>query len=218
MKTKSWKYLLGMGMASCMLFVASANLVIDGNFTAAGNPGSYTTYSAGSMGGWTVVSGSVDLIGTYWQSPAGGGNSVDMAGNSSGTINQTINGLVVGQVYQLTFALSGNPDGAPTVKDLGVGLSFGGSSPFAFSYTTGGNTLASMNYVIETEDFTANNTSEVLQFQDQSSYNGSTPYGAVIGNVNLTAVPEASTVIAGALLLLPFGASTLRILRRNRVA
>jgi hypothetical protein len=31
-------------------------------------------------------------------------------------------------------------------------------------------------------------------------------------------VPETSTVIAGALLLLPFGASTLRILRKNRVA
>ena len=34
----------------------------------------------------------------------------------------------------------------------------------------------------------------------------------------VTAVPEPTTLIAGALLLLPFGASTLRILRRNRVA
>jgi hypothetical protein len=31
-------------------------------------------------------------------------------------------------------------------------------------------------------------------------------------------VPEPTTVIAGALLLLPFGASTLRILRKNRTA
>jgi hypothetical protein len=31
-------------------------------------------------------------------------------------------------------------------------------------------------------------------------------------------VPEPTTVVAGALLLLPFGASTLRILRKNRVA
>jgi hypothetical protein len=29
-------------------------------------------------------------------------------------------------------------------------------------------------------------------------------------------VPEPATIIAGALLLLPFGASTVRILRRNR--
>jgi len=33
-----------------------------------------------------------------------------------------------------------------------------------------------------------------------------------------TPVPEASTIFAGALLLLPFGASTLRILRKNRAA
>jgi hypothetical protein len=36
--------------------------------------------------------------------------------------------------------------------------------------------------------------------------------------LTLGAVPEASTIIAGALLLLPFGANTLRILRRNRTA
>lgn len=34
----------------------------------------------------------------------------------------------------------------------------------------------------------------------------------------LVIVPEPTTMIAGALLLLPFGASTLRILRKNRVA
>jgi hypothetical protein len=34
----------------------------------------------------------------------------------------------------------------------------------------------------------------------------------------VVAVPEPTTMIAGALLLLPFGASTLRILRRNRMA
>jgi len=43
------------------------------------------------------------------------------------------------------------------------------------------------------------------------------------GNYDLQAefsfapVPEPTTVVAGALLLLPFGASTIRILRRNRV-
>jgi len=37
-------------------------------------------------------------------------------------------------------------------------------------------------------------------------------------DVQLTVVPEPTTMIAGALLLLPFGASTLRILRKNRTA
>jgi len=38
------------------------------------------------------------------------------------------------------------------------------------------------------------------------------------GQSYVVAVPEPTTIIAGALLLLPFGASTLRILRRNRMA
>jgi len=38
------------------------------------------------------------------------------------------------------------------------------------------------------------------------------------GQSYVVAVPEPTTLIAGALLLLPFGASTLRILRRNRAA
>jgi hypothetical protein len=36
--------------------------------------------------------------------------------------------------------------------------------------------------------------------------------------VSLVAVPEPTTIIAGALLLLPFGASTVRFLRKNRTA
>ena len=36
--------------------------------------------------------------------------------------------------------------------------------------------------------------------------------------LTITPVPEPTTMIAGALLLLPFGASTLRMLRKNRMA
>jgi hypothetical protein len=42
--------------------------------------------------------------------------------------------------------------------------------------------------------------------------------GAIIDRMVLTVVPEPGTVIAGALLLLPFALSTLRVLRRNRAA
>ena len=37
-------------------------------------------------------------------------------------------------------------------------------------------------------------------------------------SASTTAVPEPSTVVAGALLLLPFGVSTMRILRKNKVS
>lgn len=54
-----------------------------------------------------------------------------------------------------------------------------------------------------------------------SLFDGSaTQYTQANGNatISLVAVPEPTTVIAGALLLLPFGASTIRVLRRNRAA
>jgi len=40
----------------------------------------------------------------------------------------------------------------------------------------------------------------------------------VVGTATVSAVPEPTTIISGVLMLLPFGASTLRILRRNRAA
>ena len=42
--------------------------------------------------------------------------------------------------------------------------------------------------------------------------------GNTATDFTVTAVPEPATLISGLLMLLPFGASTLRILRRNRVA
>jgi hypothetical protein len=54
---------------------------------------------------------------------------------------------------------------------------------------------------------------DVLEFRGTGT---SDSYGALIDNVAL--VPEPTTVLAGALLLLPFGASTIRFLRKNRTA
>ena len=54
-----------------------------------------------------------------------------------------------------------------------------------------------------------------LYLQDGS---GSAQPAFWVDDISLVAVPEPTTIIAGALLLLPFGASTLRILRRNRMA
>jgi choice-of-anchor C domain-containing protein len=213
MKAKSWESLLATASVLCLPIAASANLVVDGNFEAAPNPGVYTTYFAPTtMGGWTVSGGSVDLIGTYWQAPLGTTRSVDMAGDVSGTISQSIT-LAAG-TYKLTFAESGNPDGPPILKQLAVSL--GGGTPQVFDYLTGANSHSDMKWLTQTAYFTVAGGSELLQFQDESSYAGSTPYGAALGNVSLTAVPEPTTLISGALLLLPFGAASLRVLRRQK--
>lgn len=140
-----------------------------------------------------MTAGSVDLIGTYWQAPPGGGNSVDLAGNSEGTIAQTIS-TVAGQSYQLSFALSGNPDGGPTVKVLQVGF---GASTATFNYDRSvyNNDKGNMMFVLDTANFVATGSSTTLSFSDIGGAPGY--YGAVIGNVAVTAVPEPTTLIAG---------------------
>jgi hypothetical protein len=70
-----------------------------------------------------------------------------------------------------------------------------------------------------TYSFTADANTSTLTFMDTSLFDSNAGW---IDNVNLThvltPVPEPTTMVAGALLLLPFGASTLRMLRRKQTA
>ena len=178
---------------------AHANLVVDGDFTnnITASPG-FVTYSAGATlpgGPWYVVSGSVDLIGNYWQSPSGapGANppngSVDFGRISVGSISQTLT-TSIGQQYQVSFDLSGNPDGngttaTPAGNTKSLNVTAAGSSP-NFTYLTGTNTHSNMQYALETFDFVATTTSTVLTFA--SADTPQSFYGPVIGNVAVNPV------------------------------
>jgi choice-of-anchor C domain-containing protein len=192
---------------------ASANLVVDGGFEAQLASDPFQTFSATStMGGWTVAAGSVDLIRDYWQ-PAADSQSVDMAGfYQNGTIQQTI-ATTPGSWYHLTFDMSGNPDGPPITKTLKVNF---GNTTLDFTFNTTGITHTSMGWQLKSGNFQANGSTTTLSLTDISE--PGTAFGAVVDNVSLVPVPEPTTFIAGALLLLPFGVSTLRILRKNREA
>jgi choice-of-anchor C domain-containing protein len=220
---KNLKMIAGGAFGAMLLLpiAVSANLVVDGGFETPTASQPFQDFGTGALGtAWTVTAGSVDLIGNYWQ-PAEGSQSVDMSGDANGTISQTI--VLAPGTYKLTFAESGNPDGPPALKQLDVSL--GGGTPQEFDYTIGSNSRANMLWVIQTAYFTVAGGPTALVFNDISSGSGvqnpvgpagTTPWGAALDNVSLVAVPEAPTVIAGMLLLLPLGASTLRVLRRNR--
>ncbi len=86
----------------------SANLVNDAQFLNATVPsGGYATFTNGqTMGGWTVTSGSVDLLGVgFFQSAPSGGRSVDLDGSAPGGIAQTF-ATVVGATYLVRFEMS----------------------------------------------------------------------------------------------------------------
>lgn len=170
---------------------ARANIVLDGDFS---NPygGGFTTYSASqSFGPWTVESGSVDLIGNYWQSPNGpSGGSVDLDGYyQAGSISQVLNVPTTG-LYNLSFALAGNPDNGTGVKTVLVTLA---SASQTYSFTvTNADSHSNMGYVYEfLPNISLLSGQATLKFT--SLDDASSAFGPVIGDVNVSAVPEAST-------------------------
>lgn len=207
---------LMVGLMLALPYAATANLVVDGSFEQGTVSGGYQTYATGPMGGWTVANGSVDLIRTYWV-PSVGSQSVDMAGlYANGTIKQTITGLTFGQTYHLTFDMAGNPDDNNRGNILKTLNATFGATTSTFTFDTTGKGLSNMGWLPKSAYFVANGSTMDLIFTDLSTPSG-TAWGSALDNVSLVAVPETSTVVAGALLLLPFGASTLRILRKRTV-
>jgi choice-of-anchor C domain-containing protein len=191
---------------------AAVNLIQDGNFDNPAAPGNFVTYSNGqSFGGWTVTGDSVDLIGSYWGAPVGGG-SVDLAGNKAGGITQTIAAPV--GAYNLSFYLAGNPDGGDAVKNMRLTLLSGVNiDTFNFSFDTTGLSKGAMGYVLENLSFVSHGDPITLQFE---SLGGDTAYGAVIGGINLTsAVPEPAS---WAMLLIGFGGIGMAMRSRRRAA
>jgi choice-of-anchor C domain-containing protein len=185
---------------------ASANLISDGDFSNPSGGSSFTTYNAGStFGPWFVATGSVDLIGGYWQAPPSGGGSVDIDGNSPGSITQSFTVLTPGS-YDLSFYLSGNPDGAPTTKTLDVDVGLNGQT-YSYTLVDGVNSRTNMLYVQENLPFTVLvPQTYLLTFASGGDSPGF--YGAVIGGVDVsqgsgaplpTPLPGALALFAGGL-------------------
>jgi choice-of-anchor C domain-containing protein len=116
-----WMGLAALSLAFASAEVSHANIVTNGDFETPDAGSSYVMYAAGSaFGGWSVETGSVDLVGTDWQAAAGR-QSVDVTGSTgdAGSIYQDLS-TIPGQTYMLRFALAGNPVGAPTMKSMEI--------------------------------------------------------------------------------------------------
>ena len=169
--------------------VASPNLIVNGGFESSTFSGPFTTYSAGStsLSGWTIKTGSIDLINTYWQNASGSNYSIDLSGNEDGVISQELN-TTVNQTYSVSFSLAGNPDDPDVnekIKFLQVGLSNG---PF-YTFDTTGQTKTNMGWVTKSFEFIATDTTSKLFFASAQD----SAFGPALDNVSVTAVPEPET-------------------------
>ena len=121
-------------------------------------------------------------------SPAGG-NFIAMDGTYEvGAVSQTINGLSVGQTYQLTFYFAGAQQ-----------ESFTGTTTDTLTVSLGSQSLQTGTLTVPSEGFsgwqqenlyfTATGTSEVLSFLAAGTPNGEPPF-ALVGGVDLEPVPD----------------------------
>jgi choice-of-anchor C domain-containing protein len=167
--------------------ISEAATFTNGNFNMGNVPtGTYNTLYAGSneLTGWTILYGSIDWIHSYWQNPPGSNYSIDLSGNSVGSIMQPFD-TTANQSYKISFWMAGNPD-SDGIKELQVSL-FGPTTPIFlfYSFDSTNTTLTEMGWKQYEFFFTAGGSSATINF---TSLTGSA-YGPAIANVNLSSVP-----------------------------
>jgi hypothetical protein len=173
----------------------SNDIVRDGLFTEAADPTTFTTYTTGqAIGNWTVAgTGSVHLHnanGVYQDETPLGGNAVHLQAGGDFAIQQTLT-TEVGKQYQIVFAGSGLWDTAG-VKQLRVSAG-GESADFVYgSAPPNYNFANSIVWEHRSFTFTANDTTTVLRFADNSNYVGQ---GTLLADIRVIEIPAAVNVI-----------------------
>ena len=158
-----------------------------------------TTYFFGSevpfpVTGWTLGAGAVSWVGTGWQSEEGSssiGLSFSSFLSAAGSLSQTFD-TVAGTLYEVTFALAGNPNAAAAavdpIKDLRVSAA-GISEDFTFDVS--GKNTTNMGWTDFSFPFLATADLTTLSFTSLEN----NAFGPAIDNVRVNVVPEPATLL-----------------------
>ncbi|MFG0267342.1 MAG: LamG-like jellyroll fold domain-containing protein, partial [Rhodopirellula sp. JB055] len=165
------------------------DVVDDGLFLEADDPGTYTRYTnATPLGAWTVENGNVDLLGSVLPDSENGGRAVELNGDTTGVITQSLT-TVAGQQYQLTFEAGGNFSGGQDHVEFrasadGISQDITIAQPDGWSFSNN-----QSNYYTLT--FTATSDTSILRFESLETG----PYGAVVAEIQVTETPAAISTI-----------------------
>ena len=193
------------------LLIASALLAMSAGAQAASvfsdNFNSDLVGTPATPSGWSVVGGSVDVIGPgFYDLLPNGGNYIDLDGstNTAGVLSHSLS-LTKGTQYTVSFDLAGNQRNSAT-EHVGVLLGtalhtyslpeFAGWTHYSFTFTPG-----------HTGDF-------LLSFADVNFNNRRDHIGMLLDNVNVNAVPEPETY---AMMLAGLGLVSFMARRRKSV-
>jgi choice-of-anchor C domain-containing protein len=162
----------------------TGNLVVNGDFERPRVAGlEYVSYVAGDpLKGWSIDGPIDQLSAPIWKS-ADGSQSLDMDGScGTGAIHQDLF-TERGTLYDLHFALAGNPNGTPAVKALEV--SWGDTVLDTVQFDSTGGTKGDPGWVAHDYEITASAGMTRLTFRSLSAG----CYGALLDAVRVRKAP-----------------------------
>ena len=200
------KTLLAMIAVGSVAGLSAQATLVNGSFEDTVQPsGSWNNYS--SINGWTGGEYGIELRNNVAGTAADGNNFVELDTYHNSSMFQTVT-TTLGGVYNFSFAYA--PRAGVAADSNGIEAWFNNT---LVASVTGDGTVSSAwtEYTFQVTG-TGSDTLLFKAVGTDDSLGGSLDSVAFTA----TAVPEPSTCIAGALLLLPFGVSAFRGLRKNR--
>jgi len=202
---------LGLGLVLATLFTTAANatitLVSDGSTLGSAVPVNDPRLSSGDITGLTFSPVTVGAFGTYTPVPGGAPAGTQVIYLTPGDGESGF--------FMVTFIL---PTGFSGASFSGAANVDDGGSVFLNGFLLSSSLREFGDATFSTSDNSIFHAGLNQLIISDNNYGGGPSGAAFYANIDYSDVPEPTTLISGALLLLPLGASTLRMIRKNRAA